>query len=188
MDRHRQHDDTEVVKLLEGIRVRDDASLTKLHALMSRRIHTFAMRIVGDNALANEIAMDTLYDVWKYPDRYNGTSKASTWILAIAKYKALHALRKRSPNEVDLNDLADTLISDRGDPEASSLAMERNRALLGCLQQLPEVQRECLNLAFFEGLPLAEVGAIQGVPENTVKTRIFHARRKLQAWMAELLE
>jgi RNA polymerase sigma-70 factor (ECF subfamily) len=52
-----------------------------------------------------------------------------------------------------------------------------------CLDRLPAEQRECMHLVFFHDMGLAEVASIQGVPENTVKTRLFHARRKLRGWL-----
>lgn len=188
MDREGTADNEEALALLQGILARDSQALTALHGLLARRIFSFALRMVRDNDLANQVVIDTLHDVWKHPERFNGQSKVSTWILAIAKYKALHAMRKQPTNQVDIQDLADTLVSERGNPEASSLVMERHRALWSCIEQLPEAQRECLHLVFYEGMALGEVAQIQSVPENTVKTRVFHARRKLQACMGEILD
>jgi RNA polymerase sigma-70 factor (ECF subfamily) len=174
--------------LLRGIAARDQAALAKLHALMGRRIHAFSVRLTHDPDLANEVVSDTLLDVWRYPERFNGQSKVGTWILAIAKYKTMHALRQRRRPHVDIDDMADSLISEMGDPESTKLANERARELRKCIQRLPEEQRECLHMVYFEDLTLAEVAEFQGVPENTVKTRLFHARKKLEVYLAGVLD
>jgi RNA polymerase sigma-70 factor (ECF subfamily) len=181
-------DDDPAVPLLRGIIARDQTALAKLHSLLARRVHAFSLRITRDSDLASQVVTDTLWDVWKFPERYNGTCKVSTWVLAIAKHKAMHATRSRRAEFVDLDDVSDSLVSELGDPESSSLAGERAIALWRCVQELPEVQRECLHLVFYEGMTLAEVAQVQQVPENTVKTRLFHARKKLQVCLGDTLD
>jgi len=155
---------------------------------MGRRIYAFSLRVVRDPDLANQVVTDTLYDVWKFPQRFNGQCKVSTWVLAIAKHKALHALTLRHRDHVDLEDISDTLASELGDPESSSLGAERAAALWRCVQRLPDIHRECLHMVYYEGLSLEEVAQFQQVPENTVKTRLFHARKKLQACLGGTLD
>jgi RNA polymerase sigma-70 factor (ECF subfamily) len=188
MERQDVADNNAAVALLEAIGARDTQALTKLHAMLGRRIYAFSLRLVRDVDLANQVVTDTLFDVWRFPHRFNGKSKVSTWVLAIAKHKALHALRQRHSDHVDLDDVCDTLVSEIGDPEASSLGAERAAALWRCIESLPDTHRECLHLVFYEGMRLAEVAEIQMVPENTVKTRLFHARKKLQACLSGVLD
>ena len=175
--------------LLKRIQAGDEAALASLHRLLGRRIYAFALRMVRDADLANQVVTDTLFDVWKFPQRFNGECKVSTWVYAIAKHKALHALRQRKHSaHTDLADIVDTLASDIGDPEVASLGAERAAALWRCIQRLPEEQRECLHMVFYEGYTLAEVAGFQGVPENTIKTRLFHARKKLQMYLGNTLK
>jgi len=188
MERQASADDLEAVELLRGIASKDSRALTKLHQLLGRRIYTFALRMIRDVDLANQVVTDTLYDVWRFPERFNGQSKVSTWVLAIAKHKALHALRQLPAEHVELDDIAETIASTGGSPEAAYMTSERMAALWHCLERLPDAHRECMHLVVQEGMALAEVAQIQGVPENTVKTRVFHARKKLQACLGTLLE
>lgn len=188
MDRQDVADNDSAVALLEAIGARDTQALAKLQAMLGRRIYAFSLRLVRDVDLANQVVTDTLFDVWRFPHRFNGKSKVSTWVLAIAKHKAMHALRKRHSDHVDLDEVSDMLVSEIGDPEASSLGAERAAVLWRCIQTLPDAHRECLHLVFYEGLHLAEVAEIQMVPENTVKTRLFHARKKLQACLGGSLD
>src|SRR5690348_1204177 len=188
MERQQFPENDVAISLLKDIQAKDARALTKLHALMGKRIYTFAVRMTRDSDLANQVVTDTLYDVWRFPDRFNGQSLVRTWLLAIAKHKALHALRQGHSVHVDLDEITETLAGDTGDPELSSLGAERAAALWRCVQQLPELHRECLHMVYYEGLSLDEVAGFQQVPEGTVKTRLFHARRKLQACLGTTLE
>jgi RNA polymerase sigma-70 factor (ECF subfamily) len=181
-------EDQAALALLKAIASKNERALVRLHALLGRRIYAFSLRLGRDVDLANQVVTDTLYDVWRYPERFNGQSKVSTWMIAIAKHKTMHGMRRARPDHLDVDDFADSLVSNIGDPEQSSLSAERMTALWRCLQQLPEVQREALHLAYYEGLALAEVAELQNVPENTVKTRLFHARKKLEACMASVFD
>ena len=188
MERQQSTDNEVAAALLKGISAKDPQALTELHSLVGRRIYAFALRFTRDSDLANQVVTDTLYDVWRFPNRFNGQSKVSTWVLAIAKHKALHALRQRHSVHVDLDDITDTLASETGDPELSNLGAERATALWRCIQKLPEIHRECLHMVYYEGLPLEEVAQFEQVPENTIKTRLFHARKKLKACLSGILE
>jgi len=188
MDRPQSSDNEAALSLLKAIGERNPKALAGLHSLVGKRIYAFAVRMTRDSDLANQVVTDTLFDVWKFPHRFNGQCKVSTWILAIAKHKALHALSQRHLEHADLDDISDTLPSDLPDPESSSIEAERAAALWRCIQRLPEAHRECLHMVYYEGLSLAEVAQFQEVPENTVKTRLFHARKKLQAWLTGISE
>jgi len=188
MDRQQSSGDEVALSLLKSIGDKNHKALTQLHGLVGKRIYAFAVRMTRDSDLANQVVTDTLFDVWKFPHRFNGQCKVSTWILAIAKHKALHALSQRHSDHVDLEDISDTLASDLGDPELSSVGAERAAVLWGCIQRLSEPHRECLHMVYYEGLSLEEVAQFQQVPENTVKTRLFHARKKLQACLTGILD
>ena len=181
-------DNEMALELLRGIEAKDSQALRKMHGLLGKRIYTFAVRFTRDVDLANQVVTDTLHDVWRFPGRFNGKSKVSTWILAIAKHKSLHALRQRHSSHVDLEDITETIASESGDPESSSVNAERMTALWRCIERLPDAHRECLHLAFYEGMALAEVAEVQKVPENTVKTRLFHARKKLHACLQGVID
>lgn len=167
--------------LLERVVHRDEAALAELYRHMSRPIHAFCLRRLGDDIAADEIVVETLYEVWRHAHRFAGQSRVGTWVLGIARHKMLDRLRQRSSHPCEtLGEEAEMIPDDR--PDAYLLLARRQEAaqVALCLEVLPAEQRECIHLVFFEDMSLAEVSEIQECPENTVKTRLFHARRKMR--------
>ena len=166
--------------LLDRLIQRDERALRELQQLFGRRIYLFAVSRLRDEDAAETVMTDTLFEVWKHPDRFRGESRLSTWILGIAKYKVLNAFRSADREHEDIDDHAETI----ADPNANVLggieAQEQQRLLMECIDGLSGPQRECMQLVFLEGLALAEVATIQNVPEGTVKTRMFHGRKNLK--------
>jgi len=100
------------------------------------------------------------------------------------------AFRSRRPDEQhdDLDDIAETEAADTPDGFAELAAKQRSAGVQVCMGKLSDEHRECMHLVFFEGLSLAEVAAVQGCPENTVKTRLFHARQKIKHCLRSMVE
>jgi len=116
--------------------------------------------------------------VWQTAANFRGTSKLSTWVFAIAYRKALKA-RMRWPDPVE-DDQADLRASNDPAPDAE---LERSRvhsALVGAMRELPAEQRAVVDLTYFHGLGYREIAEILNCPVDTVKTRMFHARRRLK--------
>lgn len=160
-----------------------------LYATFSRRIYAFALNQLRNPDDAEDVVIDTMYEVWRRPRGFKGSSKFSTWLLGVARHKILDVLRARKLDHLDIEGegLADTLASDL--PGAFDLLAERQRreSVIACMEKLPSPQRECLHLVFYEGLSLAEIAHIQTCPENTVKTRLFHARLRIRDCLQALL-
>lgn len=175
-------DSERVTQLLERVGRQDEAAFRELYKAFSRRVLAYLLNMVGDSARAEEILVDTLYEIWRAPARFRGESQFLTWLIGIARNKALMAHRSRRPDEVhdDLDDVAQTLASDTPDGFAQLAAKQRAAGVKHCMGRLSDEHRECMHLVFFEELSLAEVAAVQGCPENTVKTRLFHARQKMR--------
>lgn len=174
-------DDGELCRLLEQVAARDEAALAVLYRRMSRMIYAFSLRRLNDADAAGEVVVETMYEVWKGAPRFAGRSRVSTWVLGIARHKALDKLRSRYGDLCEpLGDEAEEVADDQ--PSVYELIAGRQQAaqVAVCMEVLPDEQRECIHLAFYEDAPLAEIALIQGCPENTVKTRLFHARRKMR--------
>lgn len=170
----------EALALLERLARRDESALAELHRAMARRIYAFALNRLHDEGEAESVVVDTLFDVWREPRRFRGESQLSTWILGIARNKMLMLLRGRAPIGEDVDELADELADEGlGVFEAVSQMQDR-RQIFGCLETLPEAQRECLQLTFYEGCAVAEIAELQSVPQGTVKSRLFHARKAMK--------
>ena len=183
-------DNDVVLHLLDRIGQADEAAFRELYRGFSRRLYAYVLRQLGDAAQAEEIVADTVYEVWRQPGRFRGDSQFSTWLIGIARNKLLMALRSRKPDahHDDLDAVAETVPSDDAGAFEMLAQRQRQEGVRQCMERLSEDHRECVHLVFYEGMALAEVASIQGCPENTVKTRLFHARLKLKNCLAMLLQ
>jgi RNA polymerase sigma-70 factor, ECF subfamily len=170
--------------LIALIAVRDKNAMRLLFVRHSARVFRFLLRLLDNAATAEDLTSETFLEIWRCAGQFEARSKASTWILGIARYKGLSSLRQRRCDQLD--DSAFELIADpMDDPEANAQKNKRAALLRECLRQLPPAQRELLDLIYYHGQSVADVARIVGVPENTVKTRAFYARKRVAALMAE---
>ncbi len=181
-------DETQLLQLLQRVCERDQAAFTTLHRAMARRVFAFAMRIVRDEGHAEEVVVDTMLEVWQHPQRFRGGSRLSTWILGIARHKALTVLRRLRPADVGDDGDLERMASDEAGGFDVVASLQRRDGVRKCMCELTSAHRECMHLVFYEGLSLAEVAGIQACPENTVKTRLFHARKKIERCLRRLLD
>jgi RNA polymerase sigma-70 factor (ECF subfamily) len=179
-------DNTQVLALLEQVARHDERAFGRLYESVARRVYAFAMHRLHDEATAGEIVGETLYEVWRRPTAFRGDAKFSTWVLGIARHKMLDRLRSRGPDHEDIDDHRDLFDADALDDLQQVDARQREAGVAHCLARLGDTHRECLHLVYFDGLSLAEVASVQAVPENTVKTRLFHARAKIKQCLARL--
>lgn len=178
-------DNNKVFELLKAVGQGSEAAIRELYMSYSRRIFAFTLNRVGDPGLAEEIVVDTMHEVWKRPDRFRGESKFSTWLLGVARYKILTARRSRGP---DHDELDEEMPSDEDSAFDVLAQKERSEGVRHCMGKLSDDHRECLHLVFYEGMSVKEVAEVQGAPENTIKTRLFHARQKIKNCLRLLLE
>ncbi|MGH1360563.1 MAG: RNA polymerase sigma factor [Burkholderiaceae bacterium] len=174
--------------LLKRMGEGDESALRELHDTYARRIFLFAMSRLRNEEAAETVMIDTIYEVWKHPDRFRGESRFSTWMLGIAKYKVLSAYRAAGESHEDVDEYADRLQDPNADVEGEIEAQEENVLLRECIETLNEAQRECIQLVFFEGMALSEIAGVQEVPEGTVKTRLFHARKNLKTCVQDKID
>lgn len=176
-------------QLLRLVAQQNEDAMQALYRREQRSVFAFALQLVRSEEDAEDVVVETFLEVWRHAHRFAGQSKATTWILGIARHKALDRLRMRQHvllPEDEWRALEESVPADN-EPMFERLIRERDaQSLHRCLLRLPAEQRECIQLVFFNEMGLAEVAAMQGVPENTVKTRLFHARRKLREWLSVL--
>jgi RNA polymerase sigma-70 factor (ECF subfamily) len=166
------------VELIERIAAGDALAMRSLYARHNVRVYRFVLRVVGDQSMAEDVISDTFLDVWRQAGRFEGRAAVTTWLLAIARHKAYAALRRRS--EETLEDETAAAIEDPADdPEAAHEKTARAEILRRCLDALPAASREILDLVYYHEKSVAEIAKIYRIPENTVKTRMFYARKKL---------
>ncbi len=134
--------------------------------------------IVGDRALAEEIFQDTMLAVWRNASSFRGSSRARTWVIAIARRQARDRLRRRRLWLVDDKELIDHP-STGPSPEAVALTRAEVSEVARAIAELGHAHREVLGLAFDAGLSLAEVAEVLQIPVGTVKSRLTRARAAL---------
>jgi RNA polymerase sigma-70 factor, ECF subfamily len=170
--------------LVRCVARKDERAMRVLFARHQRRVFAFLMRIVKDETLAEDVVSDVFLDVWRKAETFKAQSAVSTWLLAIARNKALTALARRP--EVGLDDkLAATLVDPKADPEQVLQEKDRSEALGQCLAQLSPEHGQIISLVYYREKSIREVAEIVGVPEPTVKTRMFYARRRIAELMRE---
>lgn len=168
--------------LLSRIAAGDRLAMRVLFARHQLRIHRFVLRVVRDESVAEDAVSETFLDVWRDAGRFSGKSQVTTWLMSIARFKALSALRRRREAGLD-DDWAAGLEDEADTPEVTSQKLDKGAAIRTCMARLSPEHREVIDLVYYHEASVEEVAEIVAIPVNTVKTRLFHARKKL----AELL-
>jgi RNA polymerase sigma-70 factor, ECF subfamily len=164
--------------LIDSIAVGDKNAMQVLFARHKVRVYRFVLHLVGDASVAEDVISDVFLDVWRHADRFEARSSVQTWLLAIARYKALSALRSRSYEVLDEN--AAPAIEDPADnPEVVAQFNDRSAIVRKCLKQLSPAHQEIIDLVYYHEKSIAEISEIIRAPQNTVKTRMFYARKKM---------
>ena len=164
--------------LIGRIATGDKVAMQVLFARHHVRVYRFVLRLVRDQTKAEDLISEVFLDVWRQAGKFEARSAVSTWLLAIARYKALSALRRR-PDEA-LDEEAAAAIEDTGDnPEVALEKKDKGEILRKCLTALSPEHREIIDLVYYHEKSVEEVAEIVGIPENTVKTRMFYARKRL---------
>ena len=171
----------------------DEQALGLLYDRWEHTVRTLAVRLVTDSMEADDVVEDVFWQAWRQASRFDpARGGASTWLLTIARSRALDRLRsmRRSREEAGLDDLVDSgseqLTSSEFDPLENAERGERGKIVREALQQLPAEQRESLELAYFEGLSQAEIAERTQLPLGTVKTRMRLALQKLRERLGDL--
>ena len=163
--------------LIRRIAGGDQLAMQTLFARHRVALYRWLLRLVGDEALAEDLLSDVFLDVWRQAAKFEARS-SSTWLLAIARYKTLSARRRRIDAELD--EEVSVIIADPADnPEL--VLQKKNQAELvrHSLARLSPEHGEVIDLVYYHGKSVREVAEIVGLSEATVKTRMFYARRRL---------
>lgn len=171
--------------LIRRVATRDREAFEELYRAYYPRLMRYLLSHLGDRELAEEILNDVMMVVWEKASTFRGRSRTSTWVLGIAHYKVLQALRARGrrPRAVAL-DLADDPSATQR--EANGRAVDQRMLLAKALRSLSPAQRAVVELTYYYGYSYKEIAKITDCPVNTVKTRMFHARKRLGAAMSRM--
>jgi RNA polymerase sigma-70 factor (ECF subfamily) len=175
-------------ELLSLVAAGNLAAYEELYRLVSRRVYAFARRMIENAESADEVMVDTMYEVWRTAGRFRGDSKVSTWILGIARNKVLMAIRSAQCGQhEDIVEFAELPDAEAPDGFEELAEKEMRELIRRCIERLSEKHRECIHLVHFEDLTMHEVAAVQEVPEGTVKSRLSHARAQVGACIENAL-
>jgi RNA polymerase sigma-70 factor (ECF subfamily) len=164
--------------LIQRIARGDRVAMQALYARHHVRVYRFLVRLTQDAGRAEDLISDVFFDVWQQAGRYEARASVSTWLLAIARFKALSLLRRR-PHETLEPEAAEAIEDEADTPEVSVQKTDKARAIRACLEKLTPDHREVIDLVYYHERSVEEVGQVLGIPEGTVKTRMFHARKRL---------
>ncbi len=191
---------TDDLELMRAVARQDRQAFKTLYDRYAPRIGRYLMKLLKQPQRVDEAVNDTMLAVWQNAERFDpAQGRLLTWLLGIAHHKGLKGLRgaKRFSAEVSFDTLPRAGLEDSEaqddapqaaaphNPESTLLGWELGQALGGALDRLSAEQRAVIELAFGEDRSYAEIAAILDCPLNTVKTRVFHARKKLAQRLAQ---
>jgi len=167
--------------LIRRIANADQRAMRMLFARHRIAIYRWLVRLVGDEGLAEDLLSEVFFDVWRKARSFEGRSSVSTWLLAIARHKALSARRRtQAERAVELDDeVASTMAEPADNPELLLEKKDREDLLRRSLARLSPEHGEVIDLTYYHGKTIKEIAEIVGINEATVKSRTFYARKRL---------
>jgi RNA polymerase sigma-70 factor, ECF subfamily len=170
-------------KLIQRIAAGDRLAMRTLFARHRVAVYRWLLRLVNDEALAEDLLSEVFLDVWRQAASFEARASVSTWLLAIARHKALSARRRRTDAELD-DHIASTVADPADGPDLVLEKKSTTELMRACLAELSPEHREVMDLVYYHEKSVREVARIIGIPEATVKTRMFYARKKLAELVA----
>jgi len=170
-----------VARMADG----DQSALRELMRRSRGRLQRFVARKVNDRDQIDDVVNDTFMAAWRQAAKFERQASVATWLLAIAKNQALWMRKKHRWREEALDDdHAATLVDHRDTPDMVLEQQDGAKVLRRLTANLPAHQAQLINLVYYQGKSVREAAAIVGIPDNTVKTRMFLARRRLASLLA----
>jgi len=171
-------------RLAERLRERDPEALREVHERCARVTFGFLVKAVGDRAAAEDVQQQVFFEVWKRGASFDPDRGALlTWVMTIARSRAIDHLRRRVPQPLDPQEGAAALDAASSEDRVDEL-VERWR-MRGLLERLPENEARPLRLRFYGGLSQSEIAAREDIPLGTIKTRMFSGLRRLREMIDE---
>ena len=168
--------------LVERIAAGNKLAMQALFARHRTSVYRWLLRLASNETLAEDLLSEVFLDVWRQAGRFECRSSVSTWLMSIARHKALSARRRRTETELD-EKIAVTVAAPGDDPEVVLQEKDRDVLLRRALTRLSP-EHQVIDLVYYHEKSVDEVAQILDVPPATVRTRMFYARKKL----AELVQ
>jgi RNA polymerase sigma-70 factor (ECF subfamily) len=179
-------------RLIEAVAAGDKEAMRTLYKRYNVFIYRFIKHLIGDCSLIEDVVSDVFLQVWRHAGQFEGRSKPSTWLVAISRFKALEALRRRDHTEradyAAIAEFGQANPSGEQDPsdngEDAVLKKDARALMRRCVENLSPEHREIIDLIYYKELTVDEVAQITRAPKNTVKTRAYYARKHLAQLLA----
>jgi RNA polymerase sigma-70 factor (ECF subfamily) len=173
-------DEVLVARLAAG----DKHAIQVLFVRHRTSVYRWLLRFVGNETVAEDLLSDVFFDVWQQAGRFEGRAALTTWLLSIARFKALSARRRRT--EAQFDEIIEATVADcADDPEITLQKKSRDQLLRKALTNLSTDHRKIIDLVYYHEKTVEECALILGIPAATVKTRMFYARKKLAELVRE---
>ena len=170
--------------LVTRIAAGDKLAMQALFARHRGSVYRWLLRFVGNETVAEDFLSDVFFDVWQQAGRFEGRAAVATWLLSIARFKALSARRRRTHAELD--ETIEATVADSADnPEIALQKKSRSELVRTALMKLSPDHREIIDLVYYHEKSVEDCALILGIPAATVKTRMFYARKKLAEQVQE---
>lgn len=174
--------------LLAATAAGERSAFEQLYRRHEQRVYQYALSFVRDRSLAEDVLIEAMTSVWDGAGNFAGDSQVSTWILGIARHKALDVLRRRARrSEEDALEDSPDLASENETPAEVAERDSSQSLARQAMAHLSDDHQEILRLAFFEELPYEEIAALLAIPANTVKTRVYYAKQQFRHFVDQLM-
>jgi len=172
--------------LIERIAQGDRVAFSEFYSAFERALYGFVRRRLNDPFESADILHDVFIEVWRGAERFEGRSSVKSWVFGIAYRKIMDSHRRSG--RLSYTDQLPETESEEADAETCVLAAQESSHVHACIETLKEEHRSAIELAFFADMSYKEIGEVTNVPEGTVKTRIYHARRLLMHCLSGRIE
>ncbi|MFQ5559583.1 MAG: RNA polymerase sigma factor [Nitrospinota bacterium] len=163
-------------KLIRRVAEGDKTAFKELYVLTHKKVYFYLFRMTGNQENAEDIMAETYTEVWKNASKFRGDAKGATWVIGIARNLAMNSFRKTK-----YHDSIDDHPNITSAEDKTGETMDRKRLIKAGMQKLSENHREIMDLVFFQEFNYQQVADVLGIPVNTVKTRVFHAKAAFKA-------
>lgn len=165
--------------LLTSIAAGDRSAMRAFYDRYNVQVYRFVLRLIRDASNAEDVVSEVFFVVWRQAGRFEYRSEVSSWVLAIARYKAISVMRQRQDEPLE-DAAAHEIVDEANDSQVALEKKDTAAVLRGCLTRLSAKHREVIDLVYYHEKSVNEVAEIIGVPTNTVKTRLFYARQQMR--------
>jgi len=176
----------EEARLSERLRERDSEALREVYERCGRVCFGFLVKVLGDRGAAEDVQQQVFLEVWRRAPAYDPErGSLLTWVMTIARSRAIDHARRRVPEPLDPDTAADAVESGGSPVESEVEALAERWRVRALLERLPETESALLRLRFYGGLTQSEIAAREKIPLGTVKTRMFSGLRRLREMIDE---